>query len=140
MARPLSLTKDATPENLALFLSLVDVLVDRHGLTQGDLVDLRLLAEEACANVVMHAYAGGPPGELTLQVGLDGDTAEIVIEDEGRAFDPDSAPPPSIDAAVDDRSEGGLGWHLIRSLSDELHYERVGERNRLTLRKRVARA
>lgn len=140
MARPLSLTKDATPENLALFLSLVDVLVDRHGLAQSDLVDLRLLAEEACANVVMHAYAGRPAGELTLRVDLDGDTAEIVIEDEGSPFDPDSAPSPALDTAVDERLEGGLGWHLIRSLTDELHYERVGARNRLTLRKRVTRA
>jgi serine/threonine-protein kinase RsbW len=140
MARPLTLTKPAIEENLALFLTLVDVLAQRHDLQPSSVVDLRLLAEEACANVVLHAFDGAAPGELTLQVSYADGLAELLIEDDGRHFDPESAPLPALDAAWDEREVGGLGWHLIRRLSDELHYERVGDRNRLTLRKRVEAA
>ena len=137
MARPLSLTKPATQENLALFLSLVDVLAQRHGLPEQAVGDLRLLAEEACTNVVLHAFEGSEAGEMTLRVGYDDGVVELLIEDDGRPFDPDSAPAPSLAGAVEERSVGGLGWHLIRRLSDEVAYERDDGRNRLTLRKRV---
>jgi anti-sigma regulatory factor (Ser/Thr protein kinase) len=137
MAIPLSLTKQATKDNLALFLSLVDVLAERHALHQRSQVDLRLLAEEACTNVVLHAFGDDEPGEMTLSVGCDDDVAEIVIEDDGQPFDPSGTPGPSLSADWQERPVGGLGWHLIRNLSDDVRYERVGERNRLTLRKRV---
>jgi serine/threonine-protein kinase RsbW len=140
MARPLSLTKPATRENLALFLSLVDVLAQRYGLHPQSVVDLRLLAEEACTNVVLHAYDEDDPGDMTLQIGYVDGVAEIVIEDDGKAFDPDGTVEPSLDAPLEDRAIGGLGWHLIRRLSDDLHFERVGGQNRLTLRKRVRAA
>ena len=36
---------------------------------------------------------------------------------------------------------GGLGWHLIRELADDVRYASVAGRNRLTLRiDRAARA
>jgi serine/threonine-protein kinase RsbW len=138
MARPLTLTKPALPDNLALFLSLVDVLAQRHALPPEDVVDLRLLAEEACVNVVHHAFVGRAPGELTLQVSYEDGTATIVLDDDGHAFDPGAAPRPHLDGPADERDEGGLGWHLIRALSDDLQYQREGGRNRLTLRKHLS--
>ncbi|CAN5797251.1 hypothetical protein BH23DEI1_BH23DEI1_22920 [soil metagenome] len=137
MARPLSLTKPASSDNLALFLSLVDVLAQRHDLPVEHVGDLRLLAEEACINVVLHAFDEGAPGEMTLQVGFEDGVVEIVIEDDGRPFDPEATPRPALDAQWRDREVGGLGWHLIRRLADDLEYRRIDDRNRLTLRKRV---
>lgn len=140
MAQPLHLTKDATPANLTLFLTLVDVLADQHGLADDARGDLRLLTEEACTNVVMHAFPGREPGTLTLELAVEDGVASVTLIDDGVAFDPAEAPRPDLGADWQTRREGGVGWHLIRSLSDELEYERVGERNRLTLRKRVASA
>lgn len=139
MATPLRLTKSATPANLTLFLTLVDVLADRHGLPDQARSDLRLLTEEACTNVVMHAFPGREPGELTLALDVVDDVATVTLVDDGVAFSPDDAPRPELGADWQTRREGGVGWHLIRSLSDELAYERVGDENHLTLRKRVAR-
>jgi serine/threonine-protein kinase RsbW len=140
MANPLRLTKDATPANLTLFLTLVDVLADRHGLLDDARGDLRLLTEEACTNVVMHAFPGREPGELTLELDYADGVASVTLIDDGVAFSPSDAPRPDLGADWQSRREGGVGWHLIRTLSDELEYERVDERNRLTLRKRVATA
>jgi serine/threonine-protein kinase RsbW len=138
MATPMRLTKSATPANLTLFLTLVDVFADRHALTAESRGDLRLLAEEACTNVVMHAFPSRSAGELTLELGFEDGVAVISLEDDGVAFSPDDAPRPDVDGDWRSRKEGGVGWHLIRTLSDELSYERVAERNHLSIRKRVA--
>lgn len=129
-------TKPATPANLALFLTLVDVLVDEHGLAETSRGDLRLLAEEACTNVVMHAYPRGAPGDLTLELDYADGVATITLEDEGVPFRP-ADPVAPVDPSTSSQPEAGVGWSLIRALSDELHYERSDGRNRLTLRKRA---
>ena len=138
MATPMRLSKSATPANLTLFLTLVDVFADRHSLPSEARGDLRLLAEEACTNVVMHAFPRREAGELTLELGYEDGTVVITLIDDGVAFSPDDAPAPEVGADWQSRREGGVGWHLIRTLSDELHYQRVDDRNHLTLRKRVA--
>jgi len=138
MATPMRLTKSATPANLTLFLTLVDVFADRHGLAQAARGDLRLLAEEACTNVVMHAFPGREAGELTLELDYQDGDAVITLIDDGIAFSPDDAPRPELGADWQARREGGVGWHLIRTLSDALSYQRSDDRNHLTLRKRIA--
>ncbi len=138
MATPLRLTKPATPANLALFLTLVDVLADRHELPAKARSELRLMAEEACSNVVLHAFPEREPGELTLELQFADGVAIVSLEDDGVPFGPDDAPAPELSEDWQARREGGVGWHLIRSLSDELDYVRADQRNRLTLRKRVA--
>jgi anti-sigma regulatory factor (Ser/Thr protein kinase) len=63
---------------------------------------------------------------------------EVMLEftDDGRAFDPLAARPPALGAPAE-RSLGGLGLHLIRSLVDAAEYARLGSANVLTLKKRL---
>ena len=90
--------------------------------------DLLLLTEEACVNVMRHAYPPGAPGSITLQVRVlhHGDTngIELTLEDQGRPFDPLAMPAVDVGAAAEDRAVGGLGVHLIRQLADRLDYRR----------------
>ena len=51
---------------------------------------------------------------------------------------PEEAPVPDVEAPWQDRPIGGLGWHLIRNLVDEIRYQTDGAENRLTLVKRLA--
>ena len=77
--------------------------------------------------------------EIAVSATLDGGVAEVTVEDDGGAYDP------LEESALADGSGPGeaeetasLGAGLMRrSLVDEVSYLRVGERNRLTLRKRV---
>jgi anti-sigma regulatory factor (Ser/Thr protein kinase) len=46
-------------------------------------------------------------------------------------------PEPDLTRAVEQRTPGGLGVHLMRKLTDEVSYERLGDKNCLTLKKRV---
>jgi serine/threonine-protein kinase RsbW len=138
----MKLTKPATADNLALFLGFVEFVADRHGLATDSAQRLKLVVEEAVANVVHHGYAGREPGDLTLSADVDGDAVVVTLDDHGHAFDPADAPAADTSADWQDRAVGGLGWHLIRELSESVSYAAgdavAGRPNRLTLR--VARA
>lgn len=129
--------------NLALDLALVpDASSVRDGL--GRLVamppmvdlapDIRSTAElvlaEVLNNIAEHAYLGGR-GMVTvkLEPGKAGLCCEVV--DHGLPM-PDGRPPVGALPDATDLSEGGFGWYLIRSLTQDLHYERVDGQNRLS--------
>lgn len=130
----MTLTKPATEGNLALFLAFVEVVADRFALAPDVAHRLKLVVEEAVTNVVRHAYAAGAEGEVTLVADVDEAAVTVTLEDEGKPFGPDDAPRPDLASAWDQRSVGGLGWHLIRELADDVRYAAVDGRNRLTLR------
>lgn len=131
----MTLTKPADDEHLALFLAFVEVVCERFDLDPDVARRLRLVVEEAATNVVRHAYAGqGEVGELTLVADVDDAAVQVTLEDTGAPFAPDDAPPPDLESGWRDREVGGLGWHLIRELADDVRYDSVAGHNRLTLR------
>lgn len=138
MAPPWSLCRPATTEHLADFFDLVERWTADQRLDGELAAELRLIVEEACTNVVMHGFPDRPAGELRLELLMADGVAEVRVEDDGRPFDPGDAPPPDLGSDWRSRRTGGLGWHLIRGLSDDIRYQRVGERNLLVLRKRLA--
>lgn len=98
---------------------------------------LELAADEACTNIVEHGYSDGRAGPLTLAVEGDDLELRVSIADRGTPFHPDRAPIPNTTAELNQRVPGGLGWHLIRSVVDAIHYDAGADgTNRLTLTKR----
>jgi serine/threonine-protein kinase RsbW len=130
----MTMTKPATEDHLALFLAFVEVVADRYTLAPDVAQRLKLVVEEATTNVVRHAYAVGAEGDLTLVADVDDAAIVVTLEDEGRPFAPEDAPPPDLTSAWQERRVGGLGWHLIRELADDVRYASVDGRNRLTVR------
>ncbi len=87
---------------------------------------VRLAAEEILVNVFSYAYDGGP-GEARVEcrpARLDGrDFLFFSVTDWGRPFDPfDEAPEPDLDLDADHRPIGGLGVHLVKSVSARHEY------------------
>ncbi len=114
--------------------ALFDTLLLR-GLAAAERGTAEIVLAEALNNIVEHAYARNSGKiELTLQLHC----AELVcqIEDQGEAMPGEVLPKGLLPLIVsqDDLPEGGFGWHLIRALSRDLHYRRVGGRNQLSFR------
>jgi anti-sigma regulatory factor (Ser/Thr protein kinase) len=105
-----------------------------EGLAPDRLFALELCLEEAVANIIMH---GGPAdhGAMHVAVTITRDESSLMVrlEDDGAPFDPTAVPPPATAASLEEAKIGGLGVHLIRELATDMRYDRVGERNRLTL-------
>lgn len=96
---------------------------------------LDLAVHEAVENVVRHG-CGKQPGtqhRIRLSLRSDGCRVEVVVEDDGTAFDPRSVPAPATPQRLEDVVPGGQGIQLMRHFTDELHYRREEGRNVLTL-------
>lgn len=139
MSEPLSIAREARREHLRALLDFVADACARLGVDGDARSEIRLAVEEACMNLIEHGYPPGPPGPIELTIV--GDAARVVVEIRDRAppFDPASTRPPDLDAGWKERRVGGLGWHLINQVMDEVRYESDAAGNRLTLVKRRAR-
>jgi serine/threonine-protein kinase RsbW len=99
--------------------------------------DLQLAVEEACCNVIEHAY-NGEGGEFCVSFQSRDRDVIITLRDQGKPFDPASVAPPDMNLPLEDRPVGGLGLHLIYQLVDEVKFDRSDGTNSLTLIKRNA--
>ena len=99
---------------------------------------LELVAEEALANVISHAYAKSA-GDVEIDLTIAPELVTLVIRDWGPSYDPLlKAPKIDLMASLEDREAGGLGIHLILQIMDEVCYRREAAANTLTLFKKVS--
>jgi serine/threonine-protein kinase RsbW len=103
----------ARAENLGAVRQWISELCGRVQVEEPVATDVKLAVSEACANVVMHAYAGGEPGDLEVEAEPDGDLLRIVVRDEGRGLKPRP-----------DSPGAGLGLPLIAALSEWVEVRR----------------
>jgi serine/threonine-protein kinase RsbW len=97
---------------------------------EGDRGTVEIVLAEVLNNIVEHAYAEGT-GPIRLGLDPVPQGTRWSVEDEGLPM-PGGALPAGNLPAPTDLSEGGFGWHLIRSLTQDLAYQRIGRVNRLT--------
>lgn len=102
------------------------------GVSTEHVLEVRLLGEEAITNVVKYASAAS----MALEVQVTREEIVVVLRDDGKPFDPSSAKSPDLEASLANRALGGLGIHLIQSLSDAVSYAREEDRNVLRLTKK----
>jgi anti-sigma regulatory factor (Ser/Thr protein kinase) len=98
--------------------------------------ELRLVAEEGLSNVIRHAYADTAQHSIEVTVEIGGGEIRLVLRDDGRPFNPLAAPAPDLDRPIGQRSDGGLGIHLLKSLVDRADYRREADANVLLLVRR----
>jgi anti-sigma regulatory factor (Ser/Thr protein kinase) len=110
----------------------VNAWAQRQTIPEHTAQQLDLCAAEAVTNVMTHGFADGNAHEIALRLELQGDAVVLEIEDDGVSFDPTTADPPQ-NATMESDEVGGWGIRIVRRLSDEVRYRRVGERNCLTL-------
>ena len=98
---------------------------------------VQLAVDEACSNIIEHAYGGEDRGQIECTCDVTPRGLRIELRDQGESFQPENIPDPNIHVPLDDRTSGGLGLFLIRKMMDEVSYEpdREGE-NVLTLVKK----
>lgn len=133
-ATPLAIERPATREHLADLLAFARDACERAGLGEPDAHDVRLVAEELCANVVAYGYADGEPGPLSLAIEVARDVVRVRVEDRASRFDLLGADEPARDEPWSTRRIGGLGLFLVRELASDVRHEaREGGGNRVTV-------
>jgi len=136
--RTFTLLVPSSTENLALIREFVTGVAAQAGLDTQDIAKLELAVDEACANVIEHAYGHDATKEVTVRAVVDEENLRIHVVDTGRGFDPAAVPQPDLETMISDRRTGGLGLRVIKTLMDEVHYEIIpGTKNELHMTKRI---
>ena len=96
-----------------------------------------LAFDELVTNCIKYGYDDAHDHTIVFILSFDDHNLNIDVIDDGRPFNPLSAPEPDLSLQLDDRPIGGLGIHLLRKLADHMAYERRGDANRLRITKRI---
>lgn len=97
--------------------------------------DITLALEELITNKIQYGYDTPGLHHIHCSLTLANNTLTVTIRDDGDPFDPFAYPEPDTNAPLAERSIGGLGIYLVRKLMDTTEYERIGNENKITLRK-----
>lgn len=104
-------------------------------LDEDEVFHCQMAVDEACTNVIEHAYGGQGAGNIEITCLVEPGSCVIQVVDHGKPFDPDSVPEPRLGAKLDDIKPGGIGLHLMRRLMDEVRFEFTDQGNILTMKK-----
>ena len=118
--------------------AFVDEVCETAGLDMSTTMKINLAIEEAVVNVMNYAYPNGK-GDVDIDVQINDEHLKFVIIDSGTPFDPTVKAEVDTTLSAEQRSIGGLGIHLIRQIMDTINYERVDNKNLLTLSKNITK-
>ena len=116
---------------------LVEAFCETQGLRPDSIFSVNLALDEVVTNIIRYAHDDGRRHPIVVGLTIEEDVLTAQVEDDGRAFNPLDAPPPDLDASMDDRPIGGLGIHLVRSVMTSVEYRRADGRNILTMTKKL---
>lgn len=104
-----------------------------------EIIDKIILAvDEACTNVIKHAYKFSPEGDIVINIKALNNKFTISITDYGKDFDPSLVPDPDIKKYYQQHKIGGLGIYLMKKLMDEVNYNSTSKKNQVVLVKYLA--
>lgn len=121
-------------ENLTKICDFVVQAAKEAGLGEKAVYAVQLAVDEACSNIIEHAYGGEGIGDIQCSCETTKDRFSIILHDQGKPFVPKSIPEPDLNAPLDEVKPRGAGLFLMHKLMDEVHFEfSEDEGNTLTL-------
>lgn len=128
-------------EHLSLIRDFVSTAAIDAGV-QPDVVENIILAvDEACTNIIKHAYQSFPDGELIIKTKSTLSRFVVSITDYGKSFEPEIIPEPDLQKYYRQKRVGGLGMYLMKTLMDDVKYVSVpGKYNEVLLSKNIKMA
>jgi serine/threonine-protein kinase RsbW len=139
--RKFTLQVPSSTENLSLIREFVTAVGRQAQLEEPEISNLELAVDEACANVIEHAYGHDITKEVVVRAKFDDESLRISVIDEGRGFDPANVGQDSVEQLIHARQSGGLGIRLIKKLMDEVSYEIMpGQKNELHMTKKIRKS
>jgi OFA family oxalate/formate antiporter-like MFS transporter len=135
------------PAELSALSNVMDFIsarAERAGLPAKAILRTQLAVEEAVANICHYAYLEEAainlvnypyhePGSFVVRARNEESSFAMDLIDQGLAFNPLSFASLDPKTMLEDPDLKGLGIHLIRQITDEVRYNRVDDKNVLTI-------
>ncbi|MBN2411067.1 ATP-binding protein [candidate division KSB1 bacterium] len=122
-------------DNLELIRGFVAKVAEKVGFCPDDIGKIELACDEACTNVMKHAYDKKSKNtSLDVLIKIDYQKLTLVVTDHGKGFNPNTIPMPNLKEYLAELKVGGLGIYLMRTLMDEVDYDiKPGVQNRVRM-------
>ena len=124
-------------ESLREISAFVKRMAHKARLSDEEIYQVELAVDEACTNIIEHAYSRQEDGIIYCTCSVENDGLKIVLIDYGRPFNPESIPEPDPSVPLNKISARGAGLYLMRRMMDSVRFEFHPESgNMLTMIKR----
>ncbi len=125
-------------DNLEIIREFVAKIAERYGFDDEDVSKIELAVDEACANVIKHAYGKNQRKPIDIIIKVDARKLTVIVSDRGKGFDPRSMKVPDMKEYLSEMRVGGLGLYLMETLMDEVEFDiKPGKRNQVKLVKYI---
>lgn len=133
MSTELTLELNSTENSLEQLEQAVDRFSVRRDWPVSLDFKIKLILEEVVLNALNYGHLEKPTNVSLKITDLDKEVS-IEILDDGKAFNPlKDAPVPDTDAPLEERPIGGLGVYLVKTLVSDISYERINDKNSLSI-------
>lgn len=116
------LTIESKTENLSEVREFVKSAALEVGFSPDTIENIVLAVDEACTNIIKHAYKYYPDGKIKIKLQSAGNKFMIELIDYGTSFEPEKVPEPDIQKYYQQHKVGGLGMYLMKTLMDDVKY------------------
>ncbi len=122
------------PKYLSVIRAVTGRLCQIFKIEDQTLEDIKLAIDEACTNVIKHAYKGDTSQKIVIKFIVKKNIFQVIIEDKGIKAHNDVLKGRDLD----DVRPGGLGVHFIKKVFDTVEFdEKKKNGNRLILIRNV---
>ncbi len=125
-------------DNLALIRELIAKVASQVGFDDDEANKIELAVDEACTNVIKHAYNQNANQVLDVLVKTDAKKIIVIVSDKGQGFNPDRVRTPDLNKSIKEGRKGGLGICLMKTLMDKVDFQiKPGQKNQVTMIKYI---
>ncbi len=118
---------------LECLLDKAEAFLEQCGVPAPLQFKIKLVLDELFTNIVSYGYPDHREDKVRITLCMEPDAFRASIDDGGIAFNPlEEAGTPNITLSAEERPVGGLGIHLVKNLSRDIQYRRIGNRNEVT--------
>jgi len=119
------ITCPAVSEALGTLRHLIVGVAQDSGFDEEHVEQIEMAVDEACANVVKHAYSDRThqTPKLLMRIVISRDSLKITVTDKGVGLANMPIGASSVKEYLDRGAQGGLGLYIIRNFMDEVEYD-----------------
>jgi len=107
-------------KSLARISEFVSQYAQEAGLDETAIYTVLVAVDEACTNIIEHAYGGEGRGDIQCACDVKDDSLTITLRDWGDPFDPASVPEPDFNVPLQELQLRGVGLVLMKKIMDEI--------------------
>lgn len=120
-------------DQLEKIAEFVKQAAQEAGLSASELYAVETAVDEACSNIIEHAYGQENMGTIECTCTCNGNDLKIILIDHGKPFKPEKIKKPNLKSSLKNHQGHGLGMFFMRQYMDEVTFDFRDNANILTM-------